>query len=241
MGIATSSFGEARGRDLTGVPGGIGHKRFHGAGLAVAHGQFCVTCLKNGHTCPAREGSDECIFCEDKAPCPVMQRAATEHTQIPTSSAPKLIGEAQPTRGRYGEKLKKQPRVTVHADRPKEFVESPAGKELIRAAVKEVTMKDKAARTCSEPECGKALRSNNTSGRCSKHFYVPKNGKRRAGGKVKTKTQRKTAKAAVAHNDNGSRAAVSLVLTEQQIDDIFRVMTLDKKVRCLQAYFDEEI
>jgi hypothetical protein len=52
---------------------------------------FCQPCLKRGHECPAREGSDECIFCEDKALCPVMQRAVTAHThERPASSPPRL-------------------------------------------------------------------------------------------------------------------------------------------------------
>lgn len=67
-------------------------RKFHGSGLAVVHGRYCETCLKKGHQCPARKGSDECIFCEDGAACPVTQRAATEHTRIATRE-PTLIGE----------------------------------------------------------------------------------------------------------------------------------------------------
>jgi hypothetical protein len=237
------NFGENIGTDLTPGNHGGGTKTFHGSGLTVVPGRYCETCLKKGHQCPAREGSDECIFCEDKAPCPVMQRAATEHTRV--TATPRLVGEDSKQRGRYGQKLakapaaKKKPIVTVHAAQPAEFLKNGGG-ELIRAAakyVKEIAVNE-TAKTCSE--CGKALRSNNTSGRCSKHFYIPKNGKRRAGAKVKTKTQRKAAKVAAASNDNGSRAAASLVLTEQQLDDLFLGQDLEAKVSIIQGWLDRE-
>jgi len=206
------TFGESIGVDLSAGVRTAG-KTFHGSGMPVESGArlFCASCLKKGHQCLAREGSDECIFCEDGAPCPAMRRQASAHTRIrPTSAEPRLVGEAHPTRGRYGEKLKKAPlkpnadgrrngtpegvplqggerapspmRVTVHAEKPREFVKSTAGKELIRAAVKEVSMKAETTRTCSVPDCGNPLMATNESGRCHKHWYVPKNGTRRAGG-----------------------------------------------------------
>ena len=69
----------------------------------------------------------------------------------------------------------------------------------------------------------------------------------RGGAKVKSKTQlrreqaqRKAVKPAAANN-NGIRSAASLLLTEPQIDALFAGMTLDNKVRCLQAHFDDEL
>lgn len=248
-----ANFGGIIGTDLTtGNHRDNGNKTFHGSGMAVDRGTrlFCVRCLEKGHTCYAREGSDECIFCEDKAPCPVMQRAATEHTRIPTIRGPMLIGEAQPRRGRFGQKLAKQPAkkspaaVSVHAEKPREFIESPAGRELIRAAAKEMDVNNKGTdRTCSIEDCIIPLKSNNKSGRCKNHQYIPR--KKRAAGDAapqrkaaEKKLQRKTAKPAPPNGRDYDRVAASLVLTETQLDHMFLHWPIEDKIGCVQAWLD---
>lgn len=57
-----------------------------GAGLAIARGNFCQPCLAKGHECPARDGSNECIFCEDGVRCPRMKTGmpvVTVHAENP--------------------------------------------------------------------------------------------------------------------------------------------------------------
>ena len=41
---------------------------------ANARAGYCETCLANGHQCLAYPGSTQCIFCEDGVPCPILRR-----------------------------------------------------------------------------------------------------------------------------------------------------------------------
>lgn len=138
--------------------------------------------------------------------------------------------------------------VAIHADKPAEFLQH-GGKELIAAAVKTLkterrTMPNLNAKpereTCSVEGCETQLKSNNKSGRCTKHQYIPKG--TGATGARKPKKQRKTAKPAAADNSNGQEkivgTAATLIVTEQQIDHMFTSWPLEDKVLCIQAFLD---
>jgi hypothetical protein len=106
--------------------------------------------------CPAREGWDECIFCEDGELCPLsrMKPAAVG------SSAPMLRDDARLS--------------------PKKLAQKRAAAMVSVQVKSEEKQMPELAKTCSVVGCGKVLRSNNETGRCSKHFYVPKSERRSA-------------------------------------------------------------
>src|SRR5208337_1106712 len=149
------------------------HKTHYGVGLnrSVDHVRtlplFCKPCLAKGHQCPAQEGTDECIFCEDGVPCPVLQR------KLVTTSASPVLPEDALLQPEQVAKKRGPPVVTVHAKDVPKFMNN-GGRALAHAAVKAVTMENEdRVRICSVEGCGKKLRAaSNRSGRCAKHFYL---------------------------------------------------------------------
>lgn len=204
-----------------------GGKSIYGSSTAGAlippAANFCQRCLQNGHQCPAQADTDLCIFCEDHVACPLMK---FERTPRPTSATPVLRDQSLLSEGQL-EKQRSKPVVTVHATDPVKFTRN-GGQELFLAAIKEVaTMLNQTEKLCSVEGCGKRLRRRNTTGRCVKHYYVPK-------------LQRKTAKRAPVVHQNGN-GVPTLVLTEHQVDRMFLALPVEDKVKCVQSWLDSEV
>ena len=113
-----------------------------------------------------------------------------------------------------------------------------ASTEPLQHNLKETTMEKT---KCRHPECDAMVRATCKSGCCTKHFYWatknPANGNGHAGAKVKTKLQRKTAKAAAVPDEMGS---ATLVLTEEQLDALFVELALEDKARIIQGWLRDQ-
>ena len=130
--------------------------------VGVAFHMFCKTCLSRGHQCPARAGSDECIFCEDKVPCPKMRHQATEHTRI--SSSPPILRDDALLSARALEKKRARP-VAQSVSHQKKSGATEKHKSTEAIVVKQ----DESRRTCSVKGCETKLNAVNKTGRCAKH------------------------------------------------------------------------
>lgn len=140
----------------------------------IAAPRYCASCLKAGCTsCYAVEGGVDCAFCEDGEPCPsrkrMQERAQAERR---ATEAARAKSEAAAIERR------EHPLACQHC----EFVGQKASGLSVHLAKKhgikfEKKEKEKVMdeqRFCSREGCGVVLKPNNKSGRCTKHFYVPK-------------------------------------------------------------------
>ena len=191
---------------------------FHGSSMAVSAPLFCKSCLARGHQCAARDGSDECIFCEDNTPYPIMRRQATEPQRI-SSSTPILRNDALLS-PRALEKKRARPATAANVLNEEEAVTMAGSKH----------QKHNPDRRCS-CGCGGQL-----LGRWP--YLKGHGGKHAGGGQSKPKLQRKAATPAARSNSNGSSngAHLSLVVSEQQLDDMFLNWPVEDKLECVQRF-----
>jgi hypothetical protein len=223
---------------------------------------YCVRCLDAGHQCmsaPANVNDSEplCIFCEDGEPCPRASRAP-QHS-------PLMVGDLVKPRAHFGEPhqivtptrpaKKKKSLITKESPMPdKTCGHDGCEKQLSNAnhsgfcTAHFYDSKRKGdEKFCSK--CGDKLRSDNNSGLCKpckKGTTAPapkpaKRGRPAKSSKLKAKIPLPTPPEVdelLAANE--TRAAVSLVITEQQLDRMFLNWPLEDKLLCVQAHLDRE-
>ena len=211
----------------------------------------CVTCKARGHICNARPGTDECIFCEDGELCPVSTRNGEKKPAPPPMTTDGVRSHilyalanlgwkkhaataavdvaTDPSRGNLG--FDERLRIAIAQASENRSPNSKSNQQKEVSAV---------SRTCSVEGCHAQLNDSNKSGRCAKHWYLPKN----LGGptrktpkrKLQPKTAPNPAKREVA--TFGDRTAASLIVSEKQIDAMFCGWPLEDKVMCVQAWLD---
>lgn len=102
-------------------------------------------------------------------------------------------------------------------------------------------------RKCSVEGCGKPLRATNTSGRCSAHWYQPKNANRsvlRAPAKKAPKRTPKppsTRSAAPVAQGEPVKERVSIELTREQLIALFTSWSIERQVAAVQHVFVQEL
>ncbi len=118
---------------------------------------------------------------------------------------------------------------------PSEGPTKPAKQERVKMATKT----DQPARVCSRDGCGKVLRSSNTSGRCTKHFYVPKGTAPKANGKATRKAARKPTAPREAERSHPESAHIAL--TRDQFIALFASWPIERQAAAIQAVFVQEL
>jgi hypothetical protein len=204
------------------------------AGIPVPAQLFCRPCLAKGHQCPAREGSDECIFCEDSVPCPITKRAVDPALRDHKLHAPVLVNDVL----RRGHEKERPFTACANPEVPENSAKPKREESVVKEEAK--------VRICSVEGCGRNLLPNNTTGRCYKHYYVPKkprtNGAEIAGGRVaKKKPESRVAR--LTRYNGGARpkempGVATLCISETQIDRMFLAWPLEDKMGCVQAWLD---
>lgn len=226
----------------------MAESRQHNYQLTRPGESYCQPCLRNGHQCmTAGHNGDEyiCAFCEDGVACPIAKASVKPSNGFRnTGVAPALTNGHSKSNGvanahvnGNGDERRKGGRVPIGGidTTPKQ---GPAGGDAVETKSKNEKERTMEKKPCSVDGCEKLIRASTKSGRCGKHFYIPKggpHGKRgpRSNGVSLTPApgKRKTAPA-VATADG----RVAIHLNESQVDNFFLSLTLSEKSQILNAH-----
>lgn len=180
---------------------------------------FCKTCKANGHCCDAREGSEDCIFCEDGVACPVTTRQAKPENFGRPEHTPMLANDVL----RAG-KQRAQRAAEEQTPKPVSNYTTPVERQGGRNPMAEVKL-------CSVDGCNTTIKHNNLTGRCKAHYYIPK-------------AERRDLRAAIgpgAPVETVARATPDralLAIPESMLDAMFLRWPLVDKAACVQAFLD---